>query len=279
MDRPCYTDLVAESGELSQRTVDRVHLLKDDLDWAPSAILRLHKVIVGSLVVGATVPAFLKFGPMVWFVPGIVAPFAMRVGNRGARALARRRLGRFARGEVDLSRLKDEIDGELLHVRGTVEATNTVPSLLDGAPAVYRRVQVSLGRVQVVHEAAVDFALTDATGQRVKVLAGGSRLLCPMSKRYLIEGEAEERVLAEVRRDHIDKLLRNFGVERFETMGDEFVVRPGETVDVVGYKTRVVDRDLQERLAREEPFRAALQSGRKLPLLIAACDAAQEAAA
>ncbi len=270
MDRPCYTDPVAESGELSQRTVDRVHLLKDDLDWAPSAILRLHKVIVGALVVGATVPAFLKFGPMVWFVPGIVAPFAMRVGNRGARALVRRRLNRFARGDVDLSRLKNEIDGELLHVRGTVEASETLTGLVEPGPVVYRRVQVSLGRLQVVHEAAVDFALTDDTGQRVKVLTAGSRLLCPMSKRYLIEGDAEQRVLAEVRRTHIDKLLRNSGVERFETMGDEFVLRPGDAVDVVGYKTRVVDRDLQERLARDDPFRAALQSGRKLPLLIAA---------
>lgn len=278
MNRPCYTDLVAARGELANRAVDRVHLLVDDLDWAPSAILRLRKVIVGSLVVGATVPAVLKFGPIVWFVPSIVAPLAMRLGNRGARALARRRLNKFARGEVALARLKNQIDGELLHVRGTVQASETLPGLIAQDPAVYRRVEVSLGRLQIVHEAAVDFALTDQTGQRVVVLAAGSRLLCPMGKRFLIEGESEQRVLAEVRRTHIDQRLRELGVERFETMGDEFVLRPGDAVDIVGYKTRVVDRDIQERLAREEPFRAALQSGERLPLLIAAA-AAYEAAA
>jgi hypothetical protein len=261
---------VAETPELSKRTVDRVHLLKEDLDWAPTAILRLNKLVVASLVVGATVPAFLKFGPMVWFVPGIVAPFALRVGNRSARALVRRRLSRYARGEVDLSSLRNEIDGELLQVSGTVDATDTVSGLLDPVPCVYRRLQVSLGRIQLIHEAAVDFTLTDDSGQRVKVLASGSRLLCPISKRYLIESEAESRVLAEVRRTHIDKLLHQHGLEHFEVMGDEFLVRAGHRVDVVGYKTRVVDQRLEERLARDNPFRAALRSGEKLPLLIAA---------
>jgi len=260
---------VPASPDPSKRTVDRVHLLGEDLDWAPAAILRLNKVVVASLVVGATVPAFLKFGPMVWFVPGVMAPVAMRAGNRSARALVRRRLGRYARGEVDLSRLRNETDGELLQVTGTVDATHTLDGLLDPRPAVYRRLQVSLGRLQLVHEAATDFALTDDTGQRVRVLATGSRLLCPMGKRYLIEGDAERRVLAEVRRSHIDRILHERGIEQFETMGDEYLVRPGDRVDIVGYKTRVVDRAIQERLARDDPFRAALRSGERLPLLIA----------
>jgi len=265
---PTGSELTARPIE---RSVDRVHLLKEDLRWAPATILRLNKLVVGSLVAGLAVPAFLEFGPLAWFVPGIVAPFAMRVGNRSARAMVRRRLSRYARGEVDLSRLRNETDGELLQVTGTVDATETLSGLTDAnpIPAVYRRLQLSLGRLQIVHEAAVDFSLTDDNGQRVKVLCAGSRLLCPMRKRYLIVGGAEERVLTEVRRTHVDQLLRERGIEHFELMGDEFLVRPGDRVAVVGYKTRVIDRDVEERLARDNPFRAALRSGEKLPLLIA----------
>lgn len=269
-ERLCYTGVVAASADdRAIRTVDRVHLLKEDLDWAPSAVLRLNKLVVGGLIAGATIPAFLEFGPMVWFVPGIVAPVAMRLGNRSARALARKRLGRYARGEVNLSRLENETDGELLHVRGTVESSATVRGLIRDVPAVYRRLQVSLGHLQLVHEAAVDFSLTDETGQRVRVLAAGSRLLSPMNKRYLIQNDSEQRVLDEVRRAHIELLLRRYGLDNFETMGDEFLVQPGDRVDVVGYKTRIIDAG-GERLARQEPFRAALKSGGKLPLLIAA---------
>jgi hypothetical protein len=252
------------------RAVDRVHLLKEDLDWAPTAIHRLNKLVVASVVVGATVPALMKFGPMVWFVPGIVAPVALRLGNRSARELARRRLGRYARGDVDLSRLRDESDGELVRVSGVVNAQETLRGLVSDAPAVYRRLQVSLGSVQIIHEAAVDFSLTNDSGQRVKVLASESRLLCPTPRRYLIGGESEQRVLDEVLRTHINHLLRHRGLDKFETMGDEFLVRPGDQVDVVGYKTRIVDPDLEDRMARDNPFRAALRSGQRLPLLVAA---------
>lgn len=258
-----------QSPALTGRAVDRVHLLKEDLEWAPTTILRLNKLVVAGLVIGATVPALLEFGPMVWFVPGVVAPVAMRIGNRSARALVRRRLSRYARGEVDLSSLRNEIDGEVLQVTGTVEASDTLPGLLEPSPAVYRRLSVSMGRLQLVHEAAVDFSLTDDRGQRVRVLAADSRLLCPTGKRYLIEGEAHERVLDEIRRSDVDRLMRERGVFGTEIMGDEYLVRPGDRVAVVGYKTRIVDRDVADRLARDEPFRAALRSGKQLPLLIA----------
>ncbi|RMH39629.1 MAG: hypothetical protein D6689_15980 [Deltaproteobacteria bacterium] len=249
------------------RSVDRVHLLAEDLDWAPRAFAWLHRGVAATIVAGASIPALIEFGPVAWFVPGLVAPVASRVGNRAARALARRRLARVARGEVDLARLDDERDGAVVRVRGTVDATDTLPGLVADEPTVYRRVQLSLGSVQLVHEAAVDFAITDDAGRRVRVFTAGSRLLCAMPRQYLLSGPVRDRVLDEVRRSYIDALLRSRGVFHFDTMGDEYRLRPGDVVDVIGYKTRVVD-PRGDRLARDNPFAAALRSGRRLPLLI-----------
>jgi hypothetical protein len=46
------------------------------------------------------------------------------------------------------------------------------------------------------------------------------------------------------------------------------IVPNGATVDVIGWKTRVVDFTIEERLARETPMRNTLRGGGTLPLLV-----------
>jgi hypothetical protein len=49
----------------------------------------------------------------------------------------------------------------------------------------------------------------------------------------------------------------------------EIVIRDGDTIEIVGYKSRTIDPTVATRLERETPFRATLRGGRNLPLLIA----------
>ena len=44
----------------------------------------------------------------------------------------------------------------------------------------------------------------------------------------------------------------------------------GDQVEVLGHKTRIIDAGVEERLMREEPYRAALQSSEHQPLIIVA---------
>jgi hypothetical protein len=55
---------------------------------------------------------------------------------------------------------------------------------------------------------------------------------------------------------------------RGQRLGSEFLVRPGDLVDVVGEKSRVPDFSQSERMHREMPTRAILRSGRALPLVV-----------
>jgi len=267
--RGCATPRSVAARDPAHRSVDRVHLLSRDLDWAPAGVLHINRLVIGSLVVGAAVPAFLKFGPLVWFVPGLVAPAALRAGNRAARAVVRRRFGRYARGEVNLAGLQRVIDGALMQVSGTVDADATIPGLIEPRAAVYRRAHVALERLELIHEAAVDFSLTDHRGQRVRVLAAGSRLLSAPGQRYMLEGAARDRVLEAVRRPDINMMLRRRGINPIQIMAAETLIQPGDRVHVVGTKTRVVDDRMTDRLARDDPFVAALCSSAALPLLIA----------
>jgi hypothetical protein len=48
----------------------------------------------------------------------------------------------------------------------------------------------------------------------------------------------------------------------------EISLREGDAVEVLGYKNRIVDASLSERLERDTPMRATVRGGAKLPLLI-----------
>ena len=48
----------------------------------------------------------------------------------------------------------------------------------------------------------------------------------------------------------------------------EILLRPGDEVEAVGYKSRKVDASVVDRLARETPMRATLRAGKELPVIL-----------
>jgi len=46
------------------------------------------------------------------------------------------------------------------------------------------------------------------------------------------------------------------------------MLRPGDVVEAVGYKSRKVDPTVLDRLARETPMRATLRAGKELPVIL-----------
>jgi hypothetical protein len=204
----------------------------------------------------------------VLFAGGYVA------GDRAARAVLRGRLNKLARGGVDLSNLKQEADGELVHVRGRIKAKETLQPLLGEGPAVYRRVVFSVGGERWVHEAAVDFHLVDvATGERVLVQVAGAHLVAPEPKRARIEGETAHSIFELTLDPQLRKNADSAGVrigraDKSAISAGEVLLRDGDEVEVVGVKTRSIDPTVEMRLMRETPERATLRSGKELPLIV-----------
>lgn len=261
--------------------LERTHLLRDDLTWLPAGLRALRWSVAGAIwtgVVGGVLTA-AALGPGLVIVLGkgvaLLAVGGAYLGDRAARAALKARLGRLARGQVRLDALAREPDGELIHVRGRVRAYGVLPGFLHGAPAVYRRMIFVLGGSKVVHEAAVDFGLVDEAGELITVSVARSRLLLPGGG-----ADADRADYPDLPRFLELPLPPSLGrtVERarlrLERGGAapvsacEFLVRDGDEVEIVGYKTRVVDPTVGMRLERETPTRAALRSGRELPLLI-----------
>ena len=262
--------------------LERTHLLRDDLTWLPAGLRALRWSVAGAIwtgVVGSVLTA-AALGPGLVIILGkgvaLLTVGGLYLGDRAARAALQARLGRLARGQVRLDELAREPDGELVHVRGRVRAYSALPGFLHGIPAVYRRMIFVLGGSKVVHEAAVDFGLVDEACEFITVSVASSRLL-------LAGGGAEtdradypdlEKFLelplppALVRiRDRSRQQLER-GAPAPPVSASEFLVRDGDEVEIVGYKTRVVDPTVAMRLERDIPMRAALRSGRELPLLI-----------
>ncbi|HEX2570309.1 MAG TPA: hypothetical protein VH877_12190 [Polyangia bacterium] len=262
--------------------LERTHLLRDDLAWLPAGLRALRWSVAGAIWTGVvgTVIAAAALGPGVVVALGkgvaLLTVGGIYLGDRAARTALRVRLGRLARGQVRLDALAQEPDGELVHVRGRVRAYEALPGFLHGTPAVYRRMIFVLGGTKVVHEAAVDFGLVDEAGELITVAVAGSRLLLPGGG-----GDADRAEYPDLPRflelplppslGRVAERAR-LGIERGAAAPPvsacEFLVRDGEEVEVVGYKTRVVDPTVAMRLERETPMRAALRSGRELPLLI-----------
>jgi hypothetical protein len=262
--------------------LDRTHLLKDDLDWLPPSLKAVRWVVAGTLWTGM---AGAAFGVMLATHSGgalaglfkSLAVVGFYAGDRAARGVLRRRLGKLAHGEVELSRLKQEADGELVHVRGRVRARGALTGLLDErASTVYRRVRLTLGEVHLVHEAAVDFSLVDERGEVVFVQVSGARLVAPEPKKQKLVavGPQVERLLAQPWPKQADRWIekrakrQSKGKSMPTLFASEFLLQENDEIEVVGYKTRVVDVSLEARLERETPLRATLRDGRELPVII-----------
>jgi hypothetical protein len=260
--------------------LDRTHRARHDLDWLPPSFKVIRWSVAGALWAGlagllGSVLIIGREGIFFVYGKGLAVLFAggYYAGDRAAKAILRARLARLARGRLDLGRLENAADGELVHVRGRVKAERTFPSLLSGDPVVYRRVVFSIGSERWVHEAAEDFRLVDAGGENALVQVAGARLIAAEPRRVRLEGELARRVFEltvqpEARgRTDLDTRLRRR--DRGQIAAGEVVLRDGDEVELVGFKTRSVDVTVSERLARETPLRATLRSGRELPLLVA----------
>ncbi len=250
---------------------------RNDLDWLPPSFKAIRWTVAGTLWTGM---AGLLGGALMFAKPGlfiygkgIAVLFAggYYAGDKAARAVLRSRLSRLAHGRLDLSRLKREADGELVHVRGRVKARQAITGLLDGRQAVYRRVVFAMGAERWVHEAGEDFHLVDETGERVLIEVGDARLIAVDGKRGRVEGELARQVfeltLEPQSRNRTDG-IRISRKDKGAISCGEVLVQEGDEVEVVGYKNRSVDLTVESRLERDIPMRATLRAGKDLPLLI-----------
>ncbi|HEX8953847.1 MAG TPA: hypothetical protein VF945_18445, partial [Polyangia bacterium] len=229
--------------------MERTHLLKHDLDWLPPSYRAIRWLVAGGLWTGLAggVVALSIFSHVQFFVFGkglaVLAAGGYVAGDRAARSVLRGRLRKLATGAVDLSRLPAEADGELVHVAGKVHA-------LGGAREVYKRVVFSFdGQVRLVHETAQDFWLV-GEGEPVLVEVADARLLA--------DGKEQQISAEDERARELEALTRRIGEppslvvrtldqrERRRQKGKrlgkirvaDFVLRDGDAVEVVGYKSR-----------------------------------------
>ena len=261
--------------------MERTHLLKDDLNWLPPSLKAVRWAVAGTLWTGmAAAGVVFATHAGAGAVGGLYKSLAVAgayAGDWAARGVLRRRLGKLAHGQVELSRLKQEADGELVHVRGRVRARGALTGLLDeNASTVYRRVRLDLGEVHLIHEAAVDFSLVDEHGEMVFVQVSGARLVAaePKKQKLVSVGAQAERLLAQPWPKQANRWIekrakrQRKGKSMPTFFASEFLLQEGDEIEVVGYKTRVVDVSVESRLERETPMRATLRDGRELPVIL-----------
>ena len=239
--------------------MERTIPAREDLDWLPPSFKALRWTVAGATwtaLFGAivTIIFFARTGFIwIWWKP-LAALFAggWYTGDRASRALLRRRMRGLARGTVDLSRLRSEADGELVHVKGRVRAGEQVRALISGESCVMQRVVFTLDRDRWVHESARDFWLVGDDGRAALIAVDGARLIA-----------AEPRL----RPQDATPFRALTGVSAGAVTAGEVLLHDGDLVEIVGYKTQSVDPTVAA-LPRETPMRATLRGGRLLPLLI-----------
>ena len=154
-----------------------------------------------------------------------------------------------------------------MHVAGKVRA-------LGGARDVFRRVVFSFdGQTRVVHETALDFWLV-GDGEPVLVEVADARLLADGKRRSRsvgrsARGRARGAAAAAAAERTLEAAAAS-GAPRARSWArcasTEFILRDGDSVEIVGYKSRTIDPTIATRLERDTPFRATLKGGRNLPL-------------
>jgi hypothetical protein len=187
-------------------------------------------------------------------------------------AIGRGRLRSLAHGAVDPARLPAEADGELVHVVGRVRCpTPGLTSILDGKPVVWRRLVFSFNNFRrVVHEAASDFQLVGDGGEPIAIEPGEGRLLAPEGKRVAFDQDhAVATALVELVPGSLSGVIpKSRGKRKWKVRVTEAVLRDGDPIEVLGYKSRTVDPTMAARLERDTPYRASLRGGHALPLLV-----------
>lgn len=251
--------------------MERTHPLGDDLNWLPRELKVGRWSVTGASWAGSVAAAgalTIASAGLLVHVAALTGAAGVVAGGRLGRAFMLRRLDRLARGRLDLIKVGTLEEGQLAHVAGRVEASETLAGFLHGVRCVYRRMLFRWRGRRSVHEAAVDFDVVDASGARLRVEVDDARLLIPARKETAAYPEslfAQAELPASLR--------AAFGAERpTDTPGRvieaaEQVLQPGTTVQIIGYKTETVDPLGGVRVGRAPPTRPALRSGR-VPLLI-----------
>jgi hypothetical protein len=271
--------------------MERTLPLSQDLDWLPPRYRAIRWGIAGSiwtaLAGGLGALIFAPHFHIVVFGKGFAAIAAggYYAGDATARRVLRGRLRKLASGAVETSRLPQQADGDLVHVVGRVRlmpahsGRNHLEGLIDASPAVWRRIVFGFsGRTdRVVYEAGVDFQLVGDGGEPIVIETGESRLLAPD-----VKGKSLPDVHPAVARleslqlpEHVTRMValrqkrRGKGKKVQALLVQERLLREGDLVEVLGYKSRVIDPTMADRMERDTPFRATLRGGPGLPLLIA----------
>lgn len=264
-------------------TLTRTFLEKRELDWVPRELRRIRWLAapVGVASVGATAGGILALMPlegalMLLFSVGIYMVLGgVGIGYLTDRQVLRRilrgKVRRLAGGKLDLRTLKASKDGELVHVRGTVKAGETVTSVLDPSRSgVYRRIRQNVDGNCVLHEDARDFWLVDGEGERIRVEVAESRLVAAVPD---LPWRDVDRATYLALLDRVSEAVVPMGKVLAQSRTKmlhvgEILVPDGATIDVIGWKSRVPDFTIEERLARETPMRTILRGGGTLPLLV-----------
>lgn len=260
----------------------RTYPVQNELDWLPWRTRSVRWTIPIGMAVGLTVLTGVGAGLLagleaamlgVGYLGTAYTVLGATSGRKWARRALAARIARIARGQADLSSLRAKSDGELVHVRGRIVATETLPGFVYREPAVFRRVLFALGsRHYFFHEAAVHFDIIDESGERLPVQVHDARIVTPeLLWEELPPGthtRLVETIPANLGRAVTRAKERFLADPRGQTLGSELLVRPGDLVDVVGEKSRVPDFSQSERMHREMPTRAILRSGRALPLVV-----------
>jgi len=245
--------------------MERMHPLRADRAWLPKRVRRSTRLVTGTVWAGtgAAIAGILGVTPLaivMWKGLLLGGAGAALVGERAGRAMLRRQLARMTRGELALADVDARPEGDLVVVRGTIEAEATLRGLLVDAPGVYRRLTVSAHGTWI-HEAAVDFTLVDDQGDRIMIQAAGARWLVPPRERITYPA-------ARLGGDHVPHRLRMLAATRTEIEASERVLEVGTAVQIVGYKTTSADISGDVVGYRLPPQRATLCSGPELPLVI-----------
>jgi hypothetical protein len=260
----------------TQRTLNgvlamsRTHRLGADLDWVPGHARRASRAIrgatwaaIGAGAVGA-IAVTAGAAALVWQGVLVGGAGAVALADRAARSALRNRIAKMAAGELALAELDAREEGELVVVRGTIEAEETLRGFLLETHGVYRRMMFR-ARGNWVHEAAVDFTLVDDKGTRILVQGAGARWLTPSRELVTYPGS---RFLGE----DAPAQIRHVAAGRQTIEAIERVLPVGTQVQIVGYKTVTADATGTQRDYRNPPERATLRSGPELPLVITRLD-------
>ncbi|MDB4962175.1 MAG: hypothetical protein JWP01_2174 [Myxococcales bacterium] len=254
MERPAYTHRVL--------AMERTHRLREDQAWLPPSVRRTRWLVSGAVwgaggaaIVGAAVAAPVTLVLWKGFLAGGAG--ALVAADRAGRAMLRRQILKMARGEIALADLSGRAEGELVVVRGTIEAAELVRGVLLDAEGVYRRMTFG----GWVHEAAVNFTLIDERGERILIEAAGARWMTQRREHVKYPGTRFDQ-------PHVSPKVQALVAGKASVEAFEQVLAPGSKVQIVGYKTSSADVSGDASGYRLPPQRATLRSGDDLPLVI-----------